>query len=403
MTKHVSALEDLCLDSSLSFTIDSSIAPHTWLIIPESNSEATFDRIKNGSYIKYWNDDESKKGIAIYGKLETGPNAGSRYIRIIIQNQNSPQVGDTLSTISYFNKNYKFLNEYQTLQDILEYFQNPTDVNNNVDFILDNGNLSSDKGVLMVEPYNSRHILMSPTQESKLARLPYVISMYQGFLVDGRVPVFYIKRDVPELCRIFRVRGYVGETGEQICFDLDVDLYDTHNLTHITLYNHSRSLEIGVFICERKASNDDWYIQVCFQSKEGAICTIEELYIETQYPNHIKYDINPYPNAQNFLGWSRDVIEINPRFLMADTFGNYVQIDGGGDGYYQLIVYEGVTRTILASEHNRGAMPIVECYGIEMNVKRKLTTELLVNDQGDVEVTWNGGVSLEYPVLIIIR
>ena len=185
---------------------------------------------------------------------------------------------------------------------------------------------------------------------------------------------------------------------------MDIDSYANENGNHVTIYNHNRSLEFGVFICERKVSNDDWYYQICFEPlEENTSFTVEELFIETPYPSQIKYDINPYPNAQNFLGWSQDVIEINPRFLMADTFGNYIQIDGGGNGYYQLTAYDGTTRTILATEHNRGRMPIVECYGIEMNVKRKLSTELLVNDNGDVEVTWNGGVSLEYPVLIIIR
>lgn len=406
MSREITSLEDLCLDSNLSFVVEKEGDNGTYIIAPSGNSLTAFNRIKNGSYIKFWNTGETKKGIAIFGKLESGPNAGLMYIKVIIQTTTQITSGDELYTYSYFNKNYKFLNEYQTLQDILEYFQNPSDINNNVEFILDNGGLSNDSGVLMVEPYNSRHILLSPTQESKLQKLPFVISLYQPIYVSTRTSMFYIKKDVAENMRLFNVRGFTTN-GRQFDFDIDIDKSSGGNEV-VTLYNRGRSNYMLVFICVRKAANDDLYYQVCFErdEKQSEIYrnfTVQEMYIETPYPEHVKYDINPYPNYQTFLDWAKDSIDINPRFVMADTVGNYVEIGGSGTEYYETTAYEGFSKTIMATEHNRGTMPSVECYGIEKNVKRSLQTEVLINDNGDIEVTWNGGVSLADPVLIVVK
>lgn len=405
MTKLVSSLEDLCLDAHLSFTVEKSVGTNTFVITPDSASQAIFDRMKNGSYIKFWNAGESKKGIAIVGKFETGPNVGLIYMKVIAQIQNAVDEGDSLYTYSYFNKNYKFLNEYQTLQDILEYFQAPADVNNAVDFILDNGGLSQENGVLMVEPYNSRHILMSPTQESKLGKLPYVISLYQPIYVNTRTSMFYIKKVTSEKSRLFRVHGSCTN-GRQ--FDFDIDISSPSGTDVVTVYNRPRGFYMNLFICLRKASNDDLYYQVCFERDEKnpemyKDFTVDVMSIETPFPDHIKYDINPYPNYQTFLNWAQDDIELTPRFIMADTTGAYVEIGGSGTSYYKTVANEGTSKVIPASTHNRGLMPSVECYGIEQNVNRSLQTEVLINQYGDVEVTWNGGVSLADPVLIVIK
>ena len=406
MTRLVNSLQDLCLDNNLTLTVVESQGNNVFVVTATSPSQAVFDRIKNGSYIKFWNEGETKKGIAIFGKIESGPEAGNMFIKVIAQTNNSVTENDVLYTYSYFNKNYKFLNEYQTLQDILEYFQSPSDINNSVNFILDNWNLSNEQGVLMVEPYNSRHILISPTEQSKLLRLPYVIGLARPIDVNLRTSIFYIKKETPETFRLFRVHG-TCTNGRQFDFDIDISSLNGSDDV-LTVYNRSRGMYMKVFICLRKASNDDLYYQVCFERDEKnpeiyKNFTVSEMFIETPYPEHLRYDINPYPNWQTFLNWANDDIEITSRLVMADTLGNYVEIGGSGTSYYSTIANEGVSKVILASTHNRGLMPTVECYGIEKNVNRSLQTEVLINENGDIEVTWNGGVSLADPVLIIIK
>lgn len=402
MTKLLSSIEDLCLDANLSFTIGKSIDTNTFVISADSSaSQNIFDRMKNGSYIKFWNAGETKKGIAIFGRL-----GSDLIIKVIAQIQNAVAVGDSLYTYSYFNKNYKFLNEYQTLQDILEYFQSPSDVNNSVDFILDNS--SEGTGiVLMVEPYNSRHILMSPTEESKLAKLPYVVGLYEPIYVNTKTSIFYIKKATTETYRLFRVQGEFLN-GRQFDFDIVISSLTGGGDDVLTLYNRSRGIYMRVYVSIRKASNEDLYYQVCFESdaknpEEVKDFTINKMYIETPFPSHLKYNINQYPNYQEYPNWPDDFIEITPRFLMADTFGNFVEIGGSGTSYYQTTVNEGYSKVILASTHNRGLMPTVECYSLNKNVKVKLDTEVSINEYGDVEVTWNGGVSLAEPVIIIIK
>ena len=406
MPKYLNSLEDLCLENNLTLTVVKGSSNNVFSVTAASASQAVFDRMKNGSYIKFWNAGETKKGIAIFGKIESGDDAGNMYIKIIAQTQNSVAEGDVLYTYSYFNKNYKFLNEYQTLQDILEYFQSPSDIDNSVDFILDNSGLSSEHGVLMVEAYNSRHILISPTEQSKLLRLPYVIGLAREIDVDARTSIFIIKKQTTETFRLFRVHG-TCTNGRQFDFDIDITSLDGSDDV-LTLYNRSRGMYMKVFICLRKASNDDLYYQVCFERDEKnpeiyKNFTVKEMFIETPYPEHLKYDINPYPNWQTFLNWANDDIEITSRLVMADTLGNYVEIGGSGTSYYSTVANEGYSKVIPASTHNRGLMPTVECYGVERNVNRSLQTEVLINEFGDVEVTWNGGVSLADPVLIVIK
>lgn len=402
MSKNVNGIEDLCLDSPASFRFKEYESGYGIIeIVSDDNN--VFERIRNGSYIKFWNAEKTKMGIGVYGETDNElfpQELHRRYIQVLVGTSGfAPSSSEVFYTHSMYNKeNFKFLNCYTTLQDIIEYFGNPSDVNNDFEFILNNNTGNSD--VNITPPFNSRFTLMTPTEKVKLKQLPYRVDTTQTIELDGEPKtMFYIKLDTGVEIHKINVSGI---TTDKLTFDFDIEITDEV----ITVKNNHRGFLFNIAFRYRLDGDNNRYLQMVATKVKEQLENpeISIIYIRTPYPELIKYDVNPVPSAVTYPTFSQDWINIQPAFLMADTLGNYVTVSNVADGgFYSVTVYEGYQKFISASTHGRGLFPIVTCYAVESNSYIQLETVVKVNDDGDVEVVWNGGVSISQPVRIIIR
>lgn len=402
MSKNVNGIEDLCLDTPASFRfIEYQNGNGIIEIVSDDNN--VFERIRNGSYIKFWNEEKTKMGIAVYGETDNElfpQELHKRYVHIIVATSGfAPSGSEVFYTHSMYNKgNFKFLNQYTTLQDIIEYFGNPSDVDN--DFVIFLNNSGNTKDVNITPPFNSRFTLMSPTEKNKIKHLPFKISTTHSFEIDDSPKTMFFTQ-LDESVQIHKI-NVSGITSDNLTFDFDLEI--TRDV--ITVKNNHRGFVFNLGFRYRVDGDNIRYLQMVATKDKERVENPEIgiIYITTEHPELIKYDVNPVPNSITYPTFSQDYINIQPAFLMADTLGNYVTVSNVADGgFYSLTVYEGSQKYIPASTHGRGLFPVVNCYAVESNSYRQLETSVQVNDNGDVEVVWNGGVSIAQPVRIIIR